>query len=44
MEAAGLFLGAIPIGIWALEHYQEPLEAYADYHNTINTLKANLQI
>lgn len=44
MEAAGLVLGAIPIGIWALEHYQEPLEAYTDYHNTINTLKVNLQI
>lgn len=37
-------LGAIPIGIWALERYQEPFEAYTDYHNTINTLKVNLQI
>lgn len=43
-EVAGLVLGAIPIAIWALEKYQEPYEAYTSYHNTINTLKANLHI
>lgn len=43
-ELAGLVLGAIPIGIWALEKYQEPYEAYTNYHNTINTLKVNLRI
>jgi hypothetical protein len=44
MEAAGLVLGAIPIAIWALEKYQEPLEAFCDYDRTIRTLKADLVI
>ncbi|KAL7935817.1 hypothetical protein V8C35DRAFT_298324 [Trichoderma chlorosporum] len=43
-EAMGLALSVLPIVIWALEKYSEPFEAYSDYHNTISTLQANLQI
>lgn len=43
-EAVGLALSVLPIVIWALEKYSEPLEAYTGYHNAISTLQANLQI
>lgn len=41
-EAAGLVLGGIPLAIWALEKYAEPLEVYRNYHNVVSTLHANL--
>ena len=44
MEVAGVALGAIPIAIWALEKYQEPLTAYCDYDMTIRMLKADLEV
>ncbi|KAL7788385.1 hypothetical protein V8C37DRAFT_411661 [Trichoderma ceciliae] len=43
-EAVGLALSVLPIVIWALEKYSEPVEAYSDYHQAISTLQANLQI
>ncbi|PTB65074.1 hypothetical protein BBK36DRAFT_1169850 [Trichoderma citrinoviride] len=43
-EAVGIALSVLPIVIWALEKYSEPLDAYSDYHNAIGTLQANLQI
>ncbi|KAK1241918.1 hypothetical protein MKX07_007741 [Trichoderma sp. CBMAI-0711] len=43
-EAVGIALSVLPIVIWALEKYSEPLDAYSDYHRAIGTLQANLQI
>lgn len=41
-EAAGLVLGGIPLIIWALEKYAEPLEAFANYRTSIESLRASL--
>ncbi|KAL7802071.1 hypothetical protein V8C44DRAFT_370729 [Trichoderma aethiopicum] len=43
-EAVGLALSILPIVIWALEKYSEPLDAYTDHHRAVGTLQANLQI
>lgn len=44
LELAGVVLGGIPVAIWALEKYAEPLETFTNYHIAIQTLKANLQM
>lgn len=41
-EVAGLVLGGIPLAIWALEKYAEPLEAYHNYHTSIETFQTDL--
>lgn len=43
-EVAGLVLGAIPIVIWALEKYAEPVEVYTSYHNNIKTFRSDLML
>jgi hypothetical protein len=43
-EVAGLVLGGIPIAIWALEKYAEPLEAFHNYRTSIETLHTNLTL
>lgn len=41
-EIAGLVLGGIPIAIWALEKYAEPLGAFHNYRTSIDTFRADL--
>lgn len=41
-EIAGLVLGGIPIAIWALEKYAEPLEAFHKYRTSIETFRTDL--
>jgi hypothetical protein len=41
-EVAGLVLGGIPLAIWALEKYIEPLEDYHRYHRSIESFRADL--
>lgn len=41
-EVAGLVLGSLPIAIWALGKYAEPLEAYSHYRTSIETFRTNL--
>lgn len=41
-EIAGLVLGGIPIAIWALEKYVEPLEAFHNYRISIETFRTDL--
>ena len=41
-EVAGLVLGGIPVAIWALEKYAEPVETYWKYHIEVSTLRAEL--
>lgn len=41
-EIAGIVLGGIPIAIWALDKYAEPLGAYTHYRTSIDTLRTNL--
>ncbi|KAI0098655.1 hypothetical protein GGR51DRAFT_537941 [Nemania sp. FL0031] len=43
-ELAGLVLGALPIAIWALEKYSEPLDILHRYRTTIQTFRAQLVI
>ncbi|KAJ8127031.1 hypothetical protein O1611_g6608 [Lasiodiplodia mahajangana] len=43
-EIAGLVLGALPLAIWALEKYSEPLETFHRYRTTIQTFRAQLMI
>lgn len=39
---AGLVLGGIPIVLWALEQYHEPVKSYWRYDETLSTLRDNL--
>ncbi|OQE89857.1 hypothetical protein PENNAL_c0013G12049 [Penicillium nalgiovense] len=41
-EVAGLVLGGIPLAIWALEKYMEPLEAFQKYRTSIETFRTDL--
>ena len=41
-ELAGLVLGGIPVAIWALEKYAEPLETYRRYGTSIKNFQADL--
>lgn len=41
-EIAGLVLGGLPIAIWALEKYVEPLQAFHNYRTSIETFRTNL--
>lgn len=41
-EVAGLVLGAIPIVIWALDKYSEPVKVYKNYHKNIKTFRSDL--
>ncbi|CAI7662833.1 unnamed protein product [Penicillium glandicola] len=41
-EIAGLVLGGIPLAIWALEKYVEPLEAFHNYRISIETFRTDL--
>ncbi|KAF4336912.1 hypothetical protein FBEOM_9211 [Fusarium beomiforme] len=41
-EVAGLVLGGIPIAVWALEKYAEPIDTLHHYHTAIETLRADL--
>ena len=41
-EVAGLVLGGIPLVIWALERYMEPLEAFHRYRTSIETFRTDL--
>ncbi|KAJ5435680.1 hypothetical protein N7445_006565 [Penicillium cf. griseofulvum] len=41
-EMAGLVLGGIPIAIWALEKYVEPLETSHNYRTSIETFRTDL--
>ncbi|KAF5122308.1 hypothetical protein E5D57_012785 [Metarhizium anisopliae] len=43
-EAAGLVLGGIPLVIWALEKYAEPLSTFRNYRKSIKTLQTNLAL
>ncbi|KAK2877138.1 hypothetical protein FQN49_001382 [Arthroderma sp. PD_2] len=43
-EAAGLVLAGIPLAIWALERYAEPFEAFHNYHISIETFRARLNL
>lgn len=43
-EIAGLVLGGIPIAIWALDKYAEPLETYHHYRTTISTIRTDLDL
>ncbi|OCL12217.1 hypothetical protein AOQ84DRAFT_386279 [Glonium stellatum] len=39
---AGLVLGGIPIALWALEKYQDPVKSYFKYDMTLSTLRDNI--
>jgi hypothetical protein len=39
---AGLVLGGIPILIWAVEKYHDPVKDYWRYDETLSTLRDNL--
>jgi hypothetical protein len=41
-EVTGLVLGGIPLAIWALEKYAEPLEAFHKYRISIETFRTDL--
>lgn len=41
-EITGLVLGAIPLAIWALEKYAEPIEAYHRYRVSIECFRTDL--
>ncbi|KAJ5519016.1 hypothetical protein N7453_001438 [Penicillium expansum] len=41
-EIASLVLGGLPIAIWALEKYMEPLQAFHNYRTSIETFRTNL--
>ena len=39
---AGLVLGGIPIALWALEKYHDPVKSYWKYDMTLSTLRDNI--
>lgn len=39
---AGLVLGGIPIALWALEKYHDPVRSYVKYDMTLSTLRDNI--
>lgn len=41
-EIAGLVVGGIPLAIWALEKYAEPLGAFNKYRTSIETFRTDL--
>ncbi|KAH8166658.1 hypothetical protein CIB48_g1539 [Xylaria polymorpha] len=43
-ELAGLVLGALPIAIWALEKYSEPLETFHRYRTAIESFRSQIII
>ena len=43
-EIVGIVLGGIPLAIWALEKYAEPLEAWHDYRGSIESLHFDLNL
>ncbi|KAI0538722.1 hypothetical protein GGR58DRAFT_283322 [Xylaria digitata] len=43
-ELAGLVLGALPLAIWALERYSEPLETFHRYRTTIESFRSQIII
>jgi hypothetical protein len=41
-EITGLVLGGIPLVLWALEQYHEPVKSYYKYDMTLSTLRNNI--
>ena len=41
---AGLVLGGIPIALWALEKYHDPVKSFWKYDMTLSTLRDNIFI
>jgi hypothetical protein len=41
-ELAGVVLGGIPIVLWALKEYHDPVKSYRKYDMTLSTLRDNI--
>jgi hypothetical protein len=41
-ELAGVVLGGIPIVLWALKEYHDPVKSYRKYDMTLSTLRNNI--
>jgi len=41
-ELAGVVLGGIPIILWALQQYHDPVKSYRKYDMTLSTLRNNI--
>lgn len=41
-EIPGIVLGGIPVVLWALDRYHEPVKSYLKYDITLSTLRSNI--
>lgn len=41
-EIAGLALAGLPIVIWCLEKYRDPVRSYSRYNDTLSTIRDNI--